>query len=126
MSNDIQPMPPVFTQGQQLGEVLVSGAIRAHELIKSVVNGPFVDFYGTPGNVRDRTLIIDALNHAGYARSREAFTRHREVKTLLVTNGWVDFEPWQLVAPYEVTFEDDGETITVGTELNPAWEVANE
>ena len=38
----------------------------------------------------------------------------------LITNELVsDVEPWQLETPYPITV--DGDTITVGEELNPSW-----
>jgi hypothetical protein len=80
----------------------------------------FTRLWGHRDNPTPREEIVATLNALGASRWEDLAARHAGVMVFLITNELVsDVEPWQLETPYPITV--DGDTITVGEELNPSW-----
>jgi hypothetical protein len=85
----------------------------------------FTRLWGHRGNPTPREEIVATLNALGASRWEDLAARHAGVMAFLITNELIsDVEPWQLETPYPITV--DGDTITVGEELNPSWVIPPE
>lgn len=105
-------------------------AVRAREVIQTEQRAlasftgacfsGFTRLWGHPDNPTPRDEIVAILNELGASRWEDLAARHAGVMVFLITNELVSgVEPWQLETTYPVTV--DGDTITVGGDLNPSW-----
>ena len=113
-----------------------SGAVvRAREAIQTeqralasfagAIFSGFTRLWGDKYQPTPRGEIVAILNELGATRWVDLAARHAGMMSFLIANELIsDVEPWKLETPYPITV--DGDTITVGEELNPSWVIPPE